>query len=139
MTGFTSDRANGGTGQAFSNRIAGTIFVRVDGKMLWARGGWKVNYAKLTREGVVGQDRVHGYTEKPAIPSVEGEVTDRGELSLEKLAQIENATVTVELVNGKTYVLSEAWLVSELSIETEDGKFSVKFEGMEITEQMRGA
>ncbi|GFZ80753.1 phage tail protein [Elstera cyanobacteriorum] len=137
MTGFTSaTRANGSAGQAFSNRIAGTIYVRVDGEMLWARGAWKVNFARTVREGVAGQDRVHGYTEKPAIPSVEGEVTDRGELSLDKLSQIENATVTVELVNGKTYVLSEAWLVSELSIETEDGKFSVKFEGMDITEQM---
>ena len=136
MTGFTSDRANGGTGQAFSNRIAGRIYVRVDGQLLWARGGWKVNYAKRTREGVVGQDGVHGYLEKPALPSVEGEITDRGELSLEKLDRIENGTVTVELANGKTYVLSEAWLRSDLSIETEEGKLLVKFEGMDINEQM---
>lgn len=139
MTGLFQSRVNGGGGQPFSNRIAGTIYVRVDGQQMYARGGWKVNYAEKVREGVAGQDGVHGYIEKPAIPSIEGEVTDRGNLSLARLAGIENATVTIEQANGKVYVLSQAWLVSELSVETEDGKFSVKFEGMAIAEQMGGA
>lgn len=136
MTGLFQSRVNGASGKPFSNRIAGTIYVRVDGEQMYCRGGWKVNFAKKVREGVAGQDVVHGYLEKPAIPSIEGEVTDRANLSLAKLADVENATVTIELANGKIYVLSEAWLVSELSVETEDGKLSVKFEGMDMTEQM---
>ncbi len=117
-----------------NNRIAGVAFVKYDGRQLPVRGSWKVNFNKLTREGISGQDRVHGYKEMPGIPSFEGEISTTADISLPELLAIKDATVTLELANGKTYVLRNAWTSGEYSVETEEGKLSVKFEGMDIDE-----
>ena len=117
-----------------NNRIAGTAFVKYDGRQLPIKGGWKVNFHKLKREGISGQDRVHGYKEMPGVPSIEGEVSTTADVSLPVLLAITDATVTLEHANGKTYVLRNAWTAEDYTVETEDGKISVKFEGMDIDE-----
>lgn len=117
-----------------NNRIAGVAYVKYDGRQLPIRGSWKVNFAKLKREGISGQDRVHGYKEMPSVPSIEGEVSSTAEVSLPALLAITDATVTLEAANGKVYVLRNAWTAEDYTLETEDGKISVKFEGMDVDE-----
>ncbi len=71
---------------AGKNRIGGIIaVVKVNGDIYFAKGNWTYNSGKPKREGVVGADTVHGYKETPQVPFVEGEITDRNELSLEDL------------------------------------------------------
>ncbi len=119
---------------AGKNRIGGMISLKVDGDMYFAKGNFTYNIGKGRKEGVVGSDRVHGYKETPQIPFVEGEITDRQELSLEKLLGIESSTITLELANGKVITLREAWYASEGTGNTEEGNIACRFEGTSAEE-----
>ncbi len=119
---------------AGKNRIGGAISLKVDGDMYFAKGNFTYNIGIPRKEGVVGSDRVHGYKETPQIPFIEGEITDRQDLSLEKLQAIESSTVTLELANGKVIALSEAWYASEGTGNTEEGNIAARFEGMSAEE-----
>ncbi|WP_338585874.1 phage tail tube protein [Pseudomonas sp. MAG733B] len=119
---------------AGKNRIGGIIAVKVNGDIYFAKGNWTYNLGKPKREGVVGADTVHGYKETPQVPFVEGEISDRNELSLEDLVTLDDATITLELSNGKVITLSEAWYAGEGTGNTEEGNIACRFEGMSAEE-----
>ena len=116
------------------NRIGGIIALKVNGDMHLAKGNFTYNLGKPKREGVVGADTVHGYKETPQVPFIEGEITDRNELSLEDLVTLDEATITLELANGKVIALSEAWYAGEGTGNTEEGNIACRFEGMSCEE-----
>ncbi len=112
-----------------SRQIGGIIFIKVDGQTLTAKGEFTYNTGKPKRQMVIGRDRVHGYTEMPQIPYIEGTTTDHRDVDTEAIKNIVNATVTLELNNGKTFVLREAAYTSEGNMKTEEGEMDVRFEG----------
>jgi len=116
------------------NRIAGVAYVKYDGKALPIRGGWTVGFNRIKREGISGQDAVHGYKEMPQVPYIEGDVSTTAEVSLETIEGITDATVQLEHANGKVYVLRNAWTADAYEADTEEGKLKVKFEGLDIDE-----
>lgn len=115
---------------AVQNRIAGVAYLKVDGRQFALRGKWKSNILPTKREGISGQDGVHGYKEMPRIPTFSGDVSYVEGILVEDLPKIVNATVTLELANGKTHVLRNAWWSDESEVDTEEGSFPVKFEGL---------
>lgn len=117
-----------------NNRIAGVAFVKYDGRQLPIKGSWEVQFAKLKREGISGQDRVHGYKEMPGVPAIKGKVSTTADVSLPVLLAITDATVTLEHANGKVYVLRNAWTAEEYTVQTEEGELDVTFQGMDIDE-----
>lgn len=119
---------------AGNKRVGGIISLKVDGDMYFAKGDFTYNLGLPKKEGVVGSDRVHGYKETPQIPFVEGEVTDRQEMSLETLVGLKDATITLELANGKVIVLREAWYAGEGTGNTGEGNIGARFEGMSAEE-----
>jgi len=119
---------------AGKNRVGGIIALKVNGDIYFAKGNFTYNLGKPKREGVVGADTVHGYKETPQVPFVEGEITDRNELSLEDLVTLDDATITLELSNGKVITLSEAWYAGEGTGNTEEGNIACRFEGMSAEE-----
>ena len=119
---------------AGNKRVGGIISLKIDGDMYFAKGDFTYNLGLPKKEGVVGSDRVHGYKETPQIPFVEGEVTDRQEMSLETLVGLKDATITLELANGKVIVLREAWYAGEGTGNTGEGNIGARFEGMSAEE-----
>lgn len=115
-------------------RRGGIIFVKVNGGMVNAKGEYTYNLGKPKRDAIVGADAIHGYKEVPQIPFIEGEITDAPNLDLEALLLTENATVTLELANGKVIVLREAWYAGEGTGNTEEGNIAVRFEGISAEE-----
>lgn len=113
-----------------NNRIGGIAYVKWDGKQIEARGSWKSNVLPTTREGIAGQDGVHGYKEMPRVPTFQGDVSYVRGISIEELHKIEDATITLELANGKTHILRNAWFADESEVDAEEGSFPVKFEGL---------
>src|SRR5262249_4638680 len=90
-------------------RIAGVAYIFVDGRQYPLRGALTISIDTLERTGVAGMDGVHGFTEKPRVPWIEGDISDLGGLSLALLQAMCDVTVTAELANGKVYVLRNAW------------------------------
>lgn len=113
-----------------SNRRGGTIYLKVNGTLYDAKGNFTYSLGGTKKEAIVGADRVHGYKETPQVPYIEGEITDRADLSLSALQALADETVTVELANGKVFVLRNAWYAGEAKGQTEEGNIDVRFEGM---------
>lgn len=117
-----------------AKRIAGIAFLKVNGNQYPLRGNFVVSPSPIERAGIAGQDYVHGYSELPRVPYIEGDVSLVPELSVEDIEAITDATVTAELANGKTYVLREAWCKAALELQSRDGQTRVRFEGITCDE-----
>jgi tail tube protein len=117
-------------------RIAGVAYLRVDGRQYALRGNLTVSIDMDEREGVPGQDGVHGYIERPRVPWIEGDLSDIGGLSIQALRRIRNTTVQAELANGKKYLLRNAWTSTALELNAADGQVTVRWEGMRGEELM---
>lgn len=117
-----------------SRRLAGTIYLKVDGVQYPAKGSFTYNLGQPKRDGIVGADGVHGYSEVPQLPFIEGEITDMPDASLKDLLNKVDGTVTLELANGKVISLQEAWFASEGNVSTEAANIAVRFEGMRADE-----
>lgn len=112
-----------------AQRRGGIITVQVNGEIQNARGNFTYNLGRPKREAIVGADTVHGYKETPQVSFIEGEITDRDTLDLNKLVTMTGATVTVELANGKVIALRDAWFAGEGTGNTDEGNIQVRFEG----------
>lgn len=115
---------------AAMNRIGGVAYLKIDGRQYPLRGKWKTNLMPTKREGIAGQDYTHGYKEMPRVAFISGDVSYMAGISIEDLPKITDATITLELANGKTHILHNAWWADESEVDTEEGSFPVKFEGL---------
>lgn len=116
------------------SRRGGIIQVQVNGVVYDAKGNFTYNLGRPMRETIIGADGKHGFKETPQPAFIEGEFTDRGTLDLNALVTITNATVTLELANGKVFVLRDAWFAAEGTGNTEEGNIGVRFEGLDAEE-----
>ena len=117
-----------------NNAVGGTIIVRVNGQTMRAKGNWNYNLGLPKKEAIVGADSVHGYKTMPQVAFIEGATTDRGDLNLADLVNADDATVTLDLANGKTIGLFEAWFAGDGAGSTEEGEFAVRFESAQPAE-----
>ena len=117
-----------------SQRVGGIIFVKVDGQQFKAKGSWTYNLGQPVREEVVGSDQVHGYSEVPQAPKISGVITDDADLNMKNLLNITDATVQLELANGKIISLEQAFFAGEGSGTTEEGEIEVSFVGISAEE-----
>lgn len=115
-------------------RVGGIIEVKANGELYSAKGSWTYNLGRPKRESIVGSDAVHGYKEMPQVPFIEGAVTDRNDLDLTSLLELADATVTLQLANGKIIVLRNAVFAADGNVTTEEGEVEVRFEGQSAEE-----
>lgn len=113
---------------ATGNRRAGIIYLKIDGALQEAKGDFSYNLGSPKRDAIIGADGIHGFKETPQVPFIEGAVTDAATLDLSALTTIDNATVHLELNNGKTIVLANAWYASEGTPTTGEAEIPVRFE-----------
>lgn len=114
--------------------IGGTAYLKIDGDQKTLGGSWSVSPTATVKTGVTGLSGVAGYTEAHRVPYMEGSLIDNGVLSVKDLEAIKGATITLELVNGKTYVGHEMFLAGEPTHDAATGEVSVRFEGSKIDE-----
>jgi Phage tail tube protein len=119
---------------ANKNLRAGTLSLKVNGEVLDAVGNFDYSLGTPKREAIVGADRVHGFKEVPQVPYVEGEITDRQGLDLRTFFDTQSATVTLQLRNGKTILLREAWYAGDAKVSSETGAVAMRFEGLSAEE-----
>lgn len=114
-----------------AQRFAGVAYIYANGRQLPLRGNMTVSITKFERTGIAGQDGVHGYSEMPRVPFIEVDISKLGDVSVEELDGITEATVTAEAADGTTYILKEAWTAGVREVNTAEGSVRVRFEGME--------
>lgn len=118
-----------------AKRVGGVIFIKADGVQFDAKGQWEYNLGAVKRDAVIGPDGVHGFKGLPQEPYISGEITDNADLDLANdLLNIEDATITLELYNGKVVVLQSAFFSGEGTVQTDEGNIAVRFTGVEASE-----
>ena len=113
------------------NRVGGTIFFRKNGIQYRVKGEWSYNLGVPKRTAVIGEDgSAHGYSEGAQVAFMEGAITDSKAISVEDLVSVDGDTVTLELANGKTILLPDAWYAGEGTGKTREGEIPVRFEAV---------
>ncbi len=118
-----------------SNVIAGIAQVSVNGKTYQLEGTAKYNPSKVKREAMIGQDGFHGWKETPVTGTIALTVRDAGDLSVADFNAMRNATVVLQLANGKIVTGRNMGTTDVQEVDTENAKFDVKFEGPQVSEQ----
>jgi hypothetical protein len=112
------------------NQVRGGIIqVQVNGEVQDAKGDWSYNLGRPKREGIVGADRPHGFKKTPQVGFIEGTITDRQTLDVDALVNLEGATITLCVANGKVIVLRDAYYAGEGTVSTAEGEIAARFEG----------
>lgn len=117
-----------------TNRLAGIAYLAVDGQTYMLVGDLAYNPSTISRETVSGQDRVHGYSEKPQQGTISATLRDTGGLTVANFNAMTNVTVMCELANGKTIVGRNMWTVEAQEVKTTEATFEVKWEGFSVEE-----
>lgn len=117
-----------------SKRVAGTLYLAVNGTTLPAKGSFQVGYGEEKKEAVVGVSGVHGYKAMAQVAFIEGVITNRADLDVKALLRVENATITLEFRGGKTLVLRDAWFAGDGVLNADEGELQVRFEGLALEE-----
>ena len=112
--------------------VGGVAYLKVGGRQVSLRGSITVRVGGPVRTVVLGADRsVHGHTEAWSAWGFDIEITDYGDLALQDIQAITDETVTLELGNGKTYVLSGAFYAGEMSLNASEGTAPIKFDAID--------
>ncbi|PHJ81963.1 tail protein [Nostoc linckia z18] len=119
------------------NRVAGLIFIKVNGQQYDAVGNFEYNLGIPMREAMVGASGTDGFKETPQTAFIEGEIRDRRTLDVAALCRMDYATVTIELANEKVIVLNEAWFAGDGNISTEEAIIKVRFESRFQAQEIR--
>ncbi|UVL54724.1 phage tail tube protein [Pseudomonas sp. B21-035] len=107
-------------------KVAGTCYIKVDGEQLTITGAVECPLSDVKRETIV---RGH-YKEEDLIPYISVDAVKTRNFPRAKLVNGTNMTITAELADGSSYVLSGAYLVDEAKVTGDDAKAPLKFEGI---------
>lgn len=117
-----------------SQRLAGVSYLYIDGQSYMVAGDASYQVSRVSRETLSGQDRVHGYSEKPIPGHISATLRDASTLSVSSINAMTNSTVVLELANGKLITGRNMWSVDAQEVSTGEATFSVKFEGQHVEE-----
>ncbi|WP_260927361.1 phage tail tube protein [Novosphingobium sp. 9] len=118
-----------------SNLIAGFAYITIDGTSYAIAGEGTYRLSTAKRETLIGQDGVHGYAETPASGMISWKGRDSGSLSISDLSDAVDATIQLELANGKNIIARNAWRSGDpVEVSSEDATFTVQFESADVTE-----
>lgn len=114
-----------------TKRVGGKIFLKADGIQFDAKGQFEYNLGADKRDAVIGHDGLHGYKAVPQEAYISGEITDNADLDLANdLLNIEDATIMLELYNGKVISATQAFYSGDGTVQTEEGNVVVRFTGL---------
>ncbi|WP_288398180.1 phage tail tube protein [uncultured Acinetobacter sp.] len=115
---------------ANTNRVAGIANISVDGVTYLLSGELTYSPADVERKSLIGQDQVHGFSEMPRAPFISGTLRDSNGLTVKDFNAMSDATIHLELANGKNVTGRNMWTVDAQEVKTQEGTFEVRFEGM---------
>lgn len=111
------------------NRVAGQARVKIDGEVFETDGTSTMELGGKTREPVDGDYQGGAFKEKIVSSKLECTILLKEGTSIARVRDIDDATCTLELDTGQTWVQRNAYVSETISISTSDGKAKVVFMG----------
>lgn len=115
--------------QESNSLVGGMLYLEVGGGRLAAKGDFTYNAGNPKRTTIIGSDGTHGASTEAQPASIEGAITVKRDTDVDGITCFADGTATVQLQNGKVFVLSEAYYVGEGNITTKENEMGVRFEG----------
>lgn len=115
-----------------ANKVTGRVFISINGARIRSKEGAKLNLGGAEREAVVGDDSIHGFTEKLTPPSIECTMSHMADTDLKAISDLTDASVQFEADTGRVYVLRNAW--SAKPPELSKGEVGLLFQGLSCEE-----
>lgn len=106
-------------------KVAGTVYVKVDGGQLTVTGGAECPLMDVKRETVAPGC----FKEEDLAPYVKLTAVDDPDLDIARIAAATDSTLVVELKNGRVYTLAGAYLVGEPASKSDDGTIEFEWNG----------
>jgi len=122
---------------AISHERGGIAQLYLGGQLVSLGATANVMLGGPVREVAIGLSGVVGFTTKHEAPSVEVELFKTRELSLAAVRAIEDGTVQLNMNNGESYLLSGAFQIDTLTLDTAKGTYTAKFAGFSLREMPR--
>ena len=111
-------------------RVAGICYIKADDQQFDVTGGVETPLTTTIKEPVESLLNESGnHSEKGIAPYEKVSAINDPDLDYDKLGSATNLTVTAELANGKTYVLTEAYLSGETVVKGDEGLTDYTFHG----------
>lgn len=113
-----------------AKRIAGTAYIKADGKQFEVMGSLECPLTNTTKSPVMGLAGVVGYKEIAKEPYIKFDAGFVADFPINDLQNMTNGVITAELANGKVYTLTGAFLSGdENTADAEEGKAGLYFSG----------
>jgi hypothetical protein len=112
--------------------VRGVAHFKIDGVNYSqpADGNFDITYlAGVKREFQKASNGTSTYSEMPEFDKVSGSVTTNPGFDPEPLVLATNVSITIQLANGTTFVLSRAGYTGDGKISTKEGTFDFEFSG----------
>jgi len=116
------------------NVIAGIATLTIDGTQLALKANCVISCSLLERDGISGQDRVHGYREMPRVPYIEADISVQHGQSIMNFDTIVDSTLVAEIADGRTFSLNNCWYCGRTELASQEGQWRTRFEGMTCVE-----
>lgn len=129
-----------------ANRVTGRVEVLLNGKLLLNKAGAKIGgigvngQLPLKKKVVTGDTGIHGYVDEVVVPYCEVKITDRSDVLLSEIAQVngDGTIIFRSAGGGKIYTMQEATCVNDLSVVAGEGEVDLRFEGPGWIESTEG-
>lgn len=121
-------------GSDTTNRIAGFVYLSVDGTSYMVAADVAYQVSRIEREEIFGMSGECDYSEKPIAGYISAVLRDMGGVVIADITTMTNVTVVVELANGKTISGAKMWVASSGPVKTADGTFEVTWKGRKVDE-----
>lgn len=115
--------------------IGGIFNLKINGTLMSAKGDFTYNHGGIKHEAMVaGNGQIPGFKSSRVVPFIEGELMDSSELDVKALQSVKDGEITLELANGKVFVLTGAHWAGDGNVGTEEGNIAIRYEGTDAEE-----
>lgn len=124
-------------------KITGRVEIFVNGMLLLNKAGARITGLGLSgqpareRRPIMGDTGIHGFTEDPIAAMCEVTVTDRKDILLDDLMNINgDGTIVFQAAggNGKKYVMDNVTCLLNAELTAGEGEVTLRYAGMRWTE-----
>jgi hypothetical protein len=111
-------------------QIGGQAFFKVNGVSYSTNGEFTGNILNTKKEPVTSSDGQVHYTSSVIPSTISGDLFLTEDLNPNFITSVTNAVIEVELVNGKSVLLTDAFYSGDGSTTVVDGTIGVEFSGI---------
>lgn len=112
-----------------AGKLTSALTFKANGRTYNTKKGSTFNPGGVNRATKKGPTKVYGYTEETQESKLDVEIYVDADTSLTEINAINDATVSVELDTGQSYVVSPMWVTAPGDFDENEGTVKVTLEG----------